>query len=55
MKQATETMLETGEQFMLNECGFGDDNSAAQIEHDQQQLGDSSEYVRCERTAELPF
>ena len=55
MKQATEITLEKSEQFMLNECGFDNDNSAAQIEHDQQESGGSSEYVSCERTEELPF
>ena len=51
MKQATELMLETSEKFMLDECGFGDDNGAAQIEYDQQQVGYEAAYVRCERTA----
>lgn len=52
MKQVTELMCahETIEQFELSS-----DNSAAQIEYDQQQIEYEATYVRCERTDELPF
>jgi hypothetical protein len=55
MKQATELMLETSEQFMIAESGFSDDSSAAHIEYDQQQVGYEAAYVQCVSFEELQF